>query len=176
MATATVLLSSPAALESGHVEFTTSFTPPSNVSGRSCYLKVTNVSVSTPTLGTADFPLGTTYFVTMDIPQVFSYSSVNNPILPATTITDSRIVLKNNRNIVVGLVTSAYGDVTDNVSAIFSSTSQFPRILVEIPDGPQYIKVGLWAGVGAMTSAVDLLTVFFELTPIDSEDKPDLSI
>jgi hypothetical protein len=176
MATATVLLASPAALQDGHVEFTTSFLPPSNVSGRSCYLKVTNVSISTPNLATTDFPLGTTFFVTMDIPQVFSYASVSNPILPVTTVTDSRIVLKNNRNIVVGLVNSAYGDVTDNVSSVFSSSSHFPRILVEIPDGPQYIKVGLWAGVNELTHDIDLLTVFFELTPIDTPDKPDLSI
>ena len=60
----------------------------------------------------------------------------------------------------------------------FSSQVQtnFPRILVEIPDGPQYVVVGLWKAAGNMTVDLDQLSVMFELTANDMEEENHLQI
>lgn len=95
MATATLLFSDYADLDySGRfVEMKKSFYPPSNISGRSCYLKVTNVSMIAHTHGgtkkttrpTNVLDEFSTYFVTVDLPQPYSFASVNDSVLPIPT-------------------------------------------------------------------------------------------
>jgi len=171
-ATATVIFSAPAELVNGHVEYTASFTPPANISGRSCYLKVVSVAVTFS--GEEDLSDFSTFFVTMDLPQPFSFASINNALGQAT-ITDKRLVTRDSRNQVVGLYYTGgvQGDAGGYSNA---SPFQYPRILVEIPDGPQYVKIGLHESTGTMTTDVSQLTVLCEITAIDSEDDPVLSI
>jgi len=54
--------------------------------------------------------------------------------------------------------------------------TSFPRILVEIPDGPQYVKVGFHKSVGKVSDNLEQLAIMFELTPIDYDAKPQLMI
>lgn len=172
MATATVLFSGPASLNDGHLESTFNFKPPSNISGRSCYLKVTNVAAMVT--GVESITAFNTYFITMDLPQPFSYATVNYEISQATPA-DKRMRIQDGRNNVVAIYSSAGVKTTDG-GYNDSSPYNFPRILVEIPDGPQYVKVGMWKAAGTITSAISQLTVMFELTPVDGDDEPDLSI
>lgn len=179
MSTATVILSGSTRLVSNHNEFTTTFIPPPNCSGRSCYLKVTNVAaMSSAGTSLAQF---STFFVTADIPQPFSYGSINNMILPAppAPIPDGRLLERDNRNSVIAILTTGgVGLEAGGLSGGFDQGIQscFPRILVEIPDGPHYVTIALYNAIGNQGTAMDQLTVMFELTPIDSEYDPQLSI
>ena len=165
MATATIVFSAPAPVVSGHNEFTTSFLPPNNVSGRSCYLKVTNVAA----MRSANNHLTpyTIYMVTMDFPQPYSYGSVNDAV-GQTVVNDGKLIERHNRNIVVAMFKTGKEQT--------SYTSVFPRILVDIPDGPQYVTVGLWRTDGPVTHDKDQLSVIYELTPIDSDDERHIVI
>lgn len=165
MATATIVFSAPAPVVSGHNEFTTSFIPPSNVSGRSCYLKVCNIAALNAT--SVHLEPYTTYMLTMDFSQPFSYGSINDSV-GSVIASDGRIKEKQCRNIVVGLFQ------TVKEGTVFQSV--YPRILVEIPDGPQYIKVGLWRTDAACADDLDQISVLFELTPIDTVEDIHVSI
>lgn len=171
MATATIIFSSPAPIVDGHNEFITNFYPPQNISGRSCYLKVTNVSaVVDDETCLAYFQ---NFFITTDLPQPMSFASVNNPVNQVVA-SDGRLIHRDSRNRVVALLNSG-GIHGNHQGQLFPQTS-FPRILVEIPDGPQQVVVGLWSSYGALTDNLNQLTVVMEITPIDGPDEPDLDI
>lgn len=175
MATCTVVLAGPAASQNGHCEFTTSFVPPHPVSGRSCYLKVTNVAAMREQgLNLAQF---TTFYVTMDIAQPYSYASINN-IIGQPAINDGRLVHRDCRNRVVAVISTGGVGTLDEAAGGFSDQTQctFPRILVEIPDGPQYVTVGIYKAHGNMSDDIQQLGVVFELTAIDSEEERHLAI
>lgn len=176
MATATCILSGEAYNNNGHSELLTTFIPPINCSGRSCYLKVTNVCAMVAQSTTlAQF---TTFFVTMDFTQPFSYGSVNNTILPVVTVTDNRLVEKDRRNQVVAVFqTGGIGTNAGNAGGYSITTETgFPRIMVEIPNGPTPVTISLWKAYGSQGQALNQLTVMFELTPIDTDDVLHLQI
>lgn len=76
MATATCVLGGRAPLVNGHIELEVPFNPPQNCSGRSCYLKLTNAVTIDPTaVTTLNTP--NNYYVTLDLPQPFSYCCLN---------------------------------------------------------------------------------------------------
>lgn len=165
MATSTIIFSAPAPEISGRNEFTTSFLPPNNVSGRSCYLKVCNIAAMRA--HNQHLEPYTTYMLTMDFPQPMSFGSINDSVA-YTAPSDGRLIEKQCRNRVVaffntGKETAAY-------------TSIFPRVMVEIPDGPQYVVVSLWRTDDITTFDLHQLSVMFELTPIDSPDENHLDI
>ena len=177
MATATCTLSSQTVANNGHSEFTTTFIPPINCSGRSCYLKVTAICPMV-TQGTS-LSQFVTYFVTMDLPQPFSYASINNSINPVLAVGDKRLVVKDRKSQVVGMFTTGgVGVAGGGGSGGFQTitNTSFPRILVEIPDGPRDITVGIWKGYGNLGNALEQLSVMFELTPIDTDNELHLQI
>lgn len=165
MATATIVFSAPAPVVSGHNEFITSFTPPSNVSGRSCYLKVTNVAAMRA--ANSHLTPYTIYMVTMDFSQPFSYGSINDPV-GQTIANTGQLIERQSKNRVVAMFKTGKEQT--------AYTSVFPRILVDIPDGPQYVTVGLWRTDGPVQNNKDQLSVIFELTPIDSDEERHLAI
>lgn len=176
MATATCILSGEAFNNGGHSEFQTTFIPPINCSGRSCYLKVTNIAAMVAQSTTlAQF---VTFFITMDFSQPFSYGSINNTLLPVPAVNDNRLVEKDRRNQVVAMFqTGGIGTNAGNAGGYtLTSQTNFPRILVEIPDGPQTVTVGLWKAYGSQGQALNQLSVMFELTPIDTDDLLHLQI
>jgi hypothetical protein len=175
MATCTIVFAGEATVSNNHAEFTTSFLPPSPVSGRSCYLKVTNVAA----MQEEDVALSQfcTFYVTMSLYQPLSFASVNDTVFQAA-FADGRLVHKQCRNQIVGFITTG-GVSTSGINAGgFSSQVQtnFPRILVEIPDGPQYVVVGLWKAAGSIAADLDQLSVMFELTANDMDEENHLQI
>lgn len=175
-ATSTIIFSAPAALKGSHVEFTTSFRPPQNIRGRSCYLKVTNCTVTAA--DNAPLLPFKTYFVTMDLPQSSSFASINSHVTQVTP-TDGSLVSSLGPNRVVHCFSTG-GHIVVGAAPVFYSgmqSSQSPRILVEIPNGPQDVTVGLYLAKGAIALAeYSNLTIMFEVTPIDSGERLDLSI
>lgn len=175
MATCTIVFAGEATVSDNHVEFTTSFLPPSPVSGRSCYMKVTNVAA----MQEEDVALDQfcTYYVTMNLYQPLSFASVNDTVFQAA-FADGRLVHKQSRNQIVGIISTG-GVTTSGANAGGLSTqvqANFPRILVEIPDGPQYVRVGLYKAAGNITNALDQLSVMFELTANDMDEENHLQI
>jgi hypothetical protein len=163
MATATVLLSSPAIVEGNHVEFSTMFYPPSNVAGRSCYLKVTSVSI-VHTKSTTALDPHETYFITMDLPQPYSFASVN-------AVNNGSAVAFNqdhSRNRVVATFTTGLVPPSQLITPT--------RILVDIPSGPQSLTIQVWKACDKITTDYDQVTVFAEITPIDNGFEPDIQI
>lgn len=144
------------------------FRPPANVSGRCCYLNVTNVVVDS---GDTPIPTFGSYYITMDLTQPMSYASVNNavtlnPVSPAFVCQDSP-------NQVVAVISAGQGDIDGNNWATIHGTQ--PRILVDIPEGPQYITITIYKSSGTFDD-ISHLGIFCEITPIDYGLRPDIDI
>jgi len=181
MSTATVVFSGPALNPQGQncAEFTTIFRPPSNISGRSCYLKITNLCcMARGSLGENvlidDF---NTYFLTCDLPQPCSSASINdvNGALEGTMIN------RQGKNRVVatfmsgGVVTTGSGStpVYRPAEAMVLGPT---RILVDIPNGPQTITFQLWKATEKMVDSLNNLTIMCEITPVDTGMASDIPI
>lgn len=177
MATATVIFSGPAYLKNNaYAELTTTFRPPSNVNGRSCYLKVTNICCLTAAGPLDPFNV---YFLTCDLPQPYSYASINENDIPGITSTPT-MFNPGGRNRVIHTFTTG-GDIEPHTSHYLYWPPECQitdpiRILVEIPNGPQSITFQLWKATEAVTHALTNMTIMAELTPIDTGVHTDLSI
>lgn len=182
MATSTVILSGSPSLVDGHYECTFNFNPPSNISGRTCYLKVIDASIQTET--ETGFPVNRLYFMTMEFSQPTSFASINNAVGQAAP-TDSRMVLKQSRNNVIAhlhtdtlMTCTKTGDEFDIRVYCWKAHTLSPqaRILVEVLDGYRQITVNVYATTGTFTVEATNVSLMMEITPIDSEDEIDLSI
>lgn len=189
MATATVVFSGPGfnPITGGtapnftyqnYAEFTTSFRPPSNISGRSCYLKVTNICCMARGADEQNVQLDefNTYFLTCDLPQPYSFASIND----TTDALTGTMINRLGRNKVVAVFMTGGAIKADATQWVFAPAEANllgqSRILVEIPNGPQTITFQLWKATEKMTQELNSMTIVCEITPIDTGVSPDLPI
>lgn len=169
--TATVLLGGPVNLQGTYGTMTVPFRPPPNVAGRTCYLRVVNASL----MGKDHFIASVdTYYITMDLTQSMSYASMNHAI-GGTTAEPGAFVCQDTPNQVVAMMTTGRqtGADTEFLGMILGEQ---PRILVDIPEGPQYVTINVYRGNGALVTGIPHLALFMEITPIDYGARPDLDI
>lgn len=173
MATSTIVLSAPALYNSGTNEhsFTCLFNPPDNVAGRACYLKCVAIIPQVTAGGHLD--VRCTYFCSINFPQPLNFTSLNNNMDSSATVTATSKRI-NHQSQIVGVYENS-GDSSGKTLNGVAVT--FPRCLVHIPMYSTDITVRLFKGNGTIgtTTALESLTVVFELTPMDGDDVPRLA-
>lgn len=174
MATSVVILSSPGLYDASlrRHYFTTAFKPTDNVAGRACYLKVCQLGVQQTTAAHPLDDLSTWALGISGFPQPLSYHSVNNAQPRSSgTVTTGAYIQKDHSGPLVGILSASHTNYTPSQSCIF------PRCLVQIPLCQHEVTVFLTKLNGAVTNttALESLTVVFELTPVDGDSPPILN-
>jgi len=178
MATATAVFCGEAKLNGSCAELKTIFRPPSNIYGRSCYLKVTNVCcMQAGTLGeNVQLDEFNVYFLTCDLPQPYSFASINDQ----SSAVPGSLINQMTRNRVISTFMTGGAFEPDAGHWVFApSEGQVngpTRILVEIPNGPQEITFQVWKANELMTDSLRVLAITCEITPIDTGVVPDIPI
>lgn len=117
-----------------------------------------------------------TYFLTCDLPQPYSFASINdvNGALVGTLIN------RQGRNNVIAMFTTGGAVKADATQWVFApgeaNVTGPTRILVEIPNGPQMITFRLYKATEKMVDKLVNMTIMCEITPIDTGVAPDIPI
>lgn len=172
-ATSTIVLSSPAKYDSSVNQhaFSVIFNPPNNVAGRQCYLKCVSIMPQVTSGSTLD--VACTYFVGISFSQPYSYTNLNNNIDSTATVTSTSKDIMHQSDIVGAIMIS--GDASTKTLNGFQGT--FPRCLVQVPMYQEAVIVRLFKSNGSITTttALESLTVVFELTPVDGTETSQIA-
>lgn len=129
------------------------FDPPSNIRGRSCYLQVKQASMMFAIKPTEDI-YGTNYLISTSLYQPHSFNSVNDAYSFQPN-PDSNY-LPNGPSKVVAMLTG------------INLLGEAPKILVNIPNGPEKIRISIQAVTDINQFTVDVpphLTLLMEIVP-----------
>lgn len=158
------------------LEMTISFKPPENIAGKSCLLKVVDLSLYSPVGWFATHQLRS-FVLTVNLTQPYGFCSFNNlepdnPIPPPP----GAYVQEDGLNQVIGMFTPSYIDQTHKTGMTAYMKGSYPRCLVDIPHGPYPLTFRLYNAFDTISVDDDFLqlSVIMEILPVEKFESTEI--